>query len=621
MNRPHVLSPTPLPPAPPRAAFAISAMFKLRDAKRRWPHAARAAVCMGVPVLIGWAAGDIPAGLMSTIGAFTALYGGDRPYLNRAIHLAVVAVSFAVSVGLGVWAASDPWLVVSTVALIAVVATFLCSALRVPPPGAYMFALACAVGTGLPAAHLSPIHAGLLVLAGGAFAWVMHMAGALFRPRGPEKAAVAAAGQAVARFIEAVGKPQQDAARHSAAMAMYEAWTTLISHQPARPRPNGALSRLRALSRELNVLFADAVNAVVQGRTMPASAAATARRLADQANNPPGGREHTDPGHIPLGHPGAARSLRQALRPWSPAMLTAARVGIAALLAGMIGVALGFERAYWTIATAVLVLYQGLSWAHTLQRGVERMSGTWVGLILAGAVLAAHPQGLWLVATLMVLQFVIEITVMRNYALAVVFITAAALTIAAGGHAVADIGHLLWVRGVDTTIGCVVGLAVFLLTTPQAAAVRIPQEIAATLDATAAMVGHLAQGTSATPSAQLAHRDLQQRTIALLQAYDASVGAASRHRVSAERMWPAVVATERLAYRVLSVHWTLEKAGKEAASELFGAIGEDRIRRALAELAAAVRAGRKPAPISDLPSIIGAEVKMLGNCLVYETTP
>ena len=73
--------------------------------------------------------------------------------------------------------------------------------------------------------------------------------------------------------------------------------------------------------------------------------------------------------------------------------------------------------------------------------------GTWVGLLLAGFILALHPRGLWLAATLMVLQLVIELCVVRNYALAVVFITAAALTIASGGQSVADLGHLLLVRG------------------------------------------------------------------------------------------------------------------------------------------------------------------------------
>lgn len=77
---------------------------------------------------------------------------------------------------------------------------------------------------------------------------------------------------------------------------------------------------------------------------------------------------------------------------------------------------------------------------------------------------SCYPQGLWLVLTLVLLQFIIEMAVTRNYALAVVFITAAALTIASGGHPVPDVGHLLWVRGVDTFLGCVSGLVILAMT-------------------------------------------------------------------------------------------------------------------------------------------------------------
>ena len=143
-------------------------MFALREANRRWPFAVRTAVCVGVPVLVGWAAGDTAAGLMATIGAFTALYGSGRPYLNRATQLGVIAVALALAVGLGTWAASVAWLGVLTVALIAMTATLLCNALQVGPPGAYMVALACTAGIAMHAEHLNPWHTGLLVLAGGA---------------------------------------------------------------------------------------------------------------------------------------------------------------------------------------------------------------------------------------------------------------------------------------------------------------------------------------------------------------------------------------------------------------------------------------------------------------------
>ena len=65
-------------------------------------------------------------------------------------------------------------------------------------------------------------------------------------------------------------------------------------------------------------------------------------------------------------------------------------------------------------------------------------------LVVAAAILALHPQGLWLVATVMLLQCVIEMCVVRTYALAVVFITAAVLTIGTGGQQVTGLMICCW---------------------------------------------------------------------------------------------------------------------------------------------------------------------------------
>jgi len=73
----------------------------------------------------------------------------------------------------------------------------------------FAFALACAAGTAMPTGHLTLPQIGLLVFAGGSFAWLAHMTGAFFSPRGPERAAVKTAAQAVADFVKDVGTPQR----------------------------------------------------------------------------------------------------------------------------------------------------------------------------------------------------------------------------------------------------------------------------------------------------------------------------------------------------------------------------------------------------------------------------
>ncbi|MDV3128889.1 FUSC family protein [Mycobacterium sp. 21AC1] len=560
-------------PAPEPAPHPLRGVFAVNRVQRRWPFALRAGICMAVPVFAGWAAGDTAAGLIATIGGFTSLYGSGRPYLNRGVYLGVVAVCFAVAVALGDWAASSPWLGVLTVTAIAVVAVLVCHALAIPPPGAYMFVLSCAAGTGSVSTHLSPGHLATLVLAGGMFAWCVHMVGALVRPRGPEKAAVAAAATAVAQYLDAIGSDAEAAARHRGAQLLHSAWVTLVTFQPVAPKPDDALYRLRVVSRRLHALFAEAMRAADSGAPVPAGGAALARHLAtvpaDAITD-----EHGAEG-VPLGRPSAVMLLRRALTPGSVSLRLGLRVGVAVLISGAVAAALTMNHAYWAMAAAVLMLHQGFDWLRTLTRSVERALGTWLGLVVAGVILALHPQGLWLVLVIGGLQFVIEMWVVRNYTLAVVFITPAALTIASGGHAVTNVGDLLLARGADTLIGCAVALLVYRLTLRRRSRPGLATAISATVDAVATTLPYLATGAVATAEARTDRRDLQLRAMALLPAYDADIGGSAAQRVAAESMWPTVVAAEQLAYRTPAACWAAERDGDiRAASDTAAALAE-----------------------------------------------
>ena len=230
-------------------------------AKRRFPFAVRAGLCCAIPVLVGWFYGDIGSGLLATIGSFTALYGSTRPYRNRAIQLATIAVILAAVVAAGILIAPYTWLAIAMVALIAALATFACNTLRVGPPGAYMFALACASGTGMAASGADPLKSGLCVLGGGILSWLAHMVGVFFDRRGPERAAVQQAAQAVADFAQSVAagddnSPGYSAARHKAASALDNAWMTLVSWQPADGGKDETIRLLRSCTQRLHQIFA-----------------------------------------------------------------------------------------------------------------------------------------------------------------------------------------------------------------------------------------------------------------------------------------------------------------------------------------------------------------------------
>jgi uncharacterized membrane protein YccC len=404
----------------------------------------------------------------------------------------------------------------------------------------------------------------VLTLAGGVLAILVHMSGAIVDPRAPEKRAVAAAAQSIIDFISAAQSPREAVAQHYAAAALHHAWSILVTYQPIEPQPGTTLHRLRVINRRLNQLFAAVNGRLSRHEDLPNSMMDEARLLARQAQQP---TSVAEPDEIvtPLGHFGGFEALRQSVAPASPQFRVALRAGLATFLAGAIASELGLERAYWTMAAAVLMLHQGLDLVRTLQRGLERMLGTWAGLIIAWGVISLRPTGLWLAVTLMAFQFLIELFVLRNYAIAVAFITPVALTIAAGGHALSDLHHLLIGRGVDTTLGCVIALLVLVLTTTRQPTRGIRQVLRRAITAAEAVLSCLAEGSVTDTPAKMARRDLQYYSLALLQAYEDSVGASIRDRDMAETGWPAVVAWQRLAYHILALCWQTETCGLNAA--------------------------------------------------------
>jgi uncharacterized membrane protein YccC len=94
--------------------------------------------------------------------------------------------------------------------------------------------------------------------------------------------------------------------------------------------------------------------------------------------------------------------------------------------------------------------------------------GTAAGIGVAGIILAAVPGVLPLVVLVVVLQFVVELVVARNYTLAVVFITPLALLqgTLATGQLDGPVAGLLAGRLVETAIGCALAVLAQALVPP-----------------------------------------------------------------------------------------------------------------------------------------------------------
>lgn len=138
------------------------------------------------------------------------------------------------------------------------------------------------------------------------------------------------------------------------------------------------------------------------------------------------------------------------------AVVIGAAVGASLLLAEL----LRLPRPYW-VPVSCLAVVQGVSLRAVWNRQFQRVAGSALGMLVAGALLSL-PLDAWSIAiAVMVLSFVVESLVVRHYGLAVVFITPLTILLADAAMlgAGAPVGELLRARFVDTALGCVVGLA------------------------------------------------------------------------------------------------------------------------------------------------------------------
>jgi hypothetical protein len=143
-----------------------------------------------------------------------------------------------------------------------------------------------------------------------------------------------------------------------------------------------------------------------------------------------------------------------------------ARFTIAPALAGVLGILSTavwpeLTHPYWAMVAAVAPITPPHRTAR-VQRGLHRIIGTLGGVVVA-AFLLSFPSEAWqLVVWVILLQFLAEVFVARNYALALLFITPLALVMTQIGHP-QEVVTLVTSRAVETALGAAVGIAVVIV--------------------------------------------------------------------------------------------------------------------------------------------------------------
>lgn len=498
-----------------------------------------AALGLGLPATAVTLAGHADVATVVSLGAFAGLYAVNRPYRHRASLLAAVVLLLAACVGLGAVAQlgaerlglMSPLavgaVVVAGVTGVAAVAAFAANALALGPPGGYFFALSAAMSAQLASHGIGlPTIVGLTLL-GGACAWLVSMAPALWASHRPTASRLRDADAAVSRHRAAVADGRATSrTRTDAALALHEAWVALAE----------AGRRDSDTARALHRLHTDFAATLGEPDELVSDASEDRDRAED----------------IPLGRPTTGYLVRRALHVDTAPSLLALRVVVACVVAGLGALVLGTSRPDWAIASAILVLHGGVDRLPGTYRALHRLLGTTLGLLVFAAVYAVRPSGLALVATLVALQFVIELVVVRNYAVAVTFITALVLLVTTRPGMAVDV--LMRDRFVDTLVGVAVGVLVLWTIGRRFWREGLPRQLVRVEAAISALRSRLRED-EAWPEAVLeARRDLQFELIEAARTADT----AHRNAPDAARAhWQRHLELQHEGYALLASCWAV----------------------------------------------------------------
>lgn len=119
---------------------------------------------------------------------------------------------------------------------------------------------------------------------------------------------------------------------------------------------------------------------------------------------------------------------------------------------------LKIENPYW-VPISCLAVMQGSSSQHIWLRGTQRIIGTLFGLGLTWLIVLGNPSALFMVIAIILLQTIVEFLVVRNYGVAVVFITILTIFLSESGKDLTDdTNAIFFARMIDIFIGSIIGI-------------------------------------------------------------------------------------------------------------------------------------------------------------------
>lgn len=138
-------------------------------------------------------------------------------------------------------------------------------------------------------------------------------------------------------------------------------------------------------------------------------------------------------------------------------LLVALRITVGAGLSAWVAYLAGMPHPAWAAIGAVAVM-QGAHLHITMSRALQRMAGTVVGAVLVWLILAQNPSFGWVLALIVLFQFVTEVIIGFNYALGQITVTPSALLMTHLAAPTAAVAGMPVERVMDTILGAALGI-------------------------------------------------------------------------------------------------------------------------------------------------------------------
>lgn len=455
-----------------KAKKRIKQIFEMKKVPNPWKKSIGIAICTGVPMIFGLIFNQALWSSLGALGSFAFLYVTKETYYRRAKKIFGIVIGFTVIVFLGTLIAPYPLLAIALLGCIGAIVTFTFGVLRIPGPAAIFFVLIYLVSVSMPFDQGAAMERALIIFISGCFSWLVSMILAPFDFNGPETRTLKELYMVVAEFSSSIGTEQVSNKRYKVVNCMMEAHETLmsayipwkesvvfykvslfyeyanrlflgflrLSYQNQGIIPQEFTQIIQTIAKEINLKKTKRKSLVTNLKveidnvlkTISKEEQEKYKKLieilyeidkvmnlgSEELNNQRIGRKRSKKTRI-----------KEALRKESIVLNRAIRYGVILAIASAVSYILPFYKPYWLSLTCASVML-GATIMSTMNRAIERCVGTFIGLGLAAFILSLKPEGYLFILFSMLLSATIEFLIVKNYAIATIFITANAILLA-----------------------------------------------------------------------------------------------------------------------------------------------------------------------------------------------